>query len=266
VKITLSGLALAYDSRSNEEIRDTPKLRSLAGLRYEDDLCANYLDKEVLDDISISGGAIAIAYDEDNRELRVVSEFWAPRELNELELNALIDDTQGQWSDGIGEACLDEWQEMSGIHIDLTPLGQNRPGGIVAQQVEDGALLPTYAHLPKAYWKGKIDLVQQAVRERADLNSLYDGFTTLGLALQKEDSQIAFMLIEGGADVNLSAPLVQCAYLRDSVEGAKIAHLLISRGASVNAKDVFGRTPLQAARERQRKELIELLVEAGAND
>ena len=203
-------------------------------------------------------------YDEDRTELRVLSEFWAPRELNQNEITALLDDTRGQWSDGIGAACFDQWEEKSGVHLDLSPSG--RSGQVVAHQVEDGRTVPRFAHLPKAYWKGKVEIVQQAVSEKADLNALYDGSTTLCLALQKNDVQTALMLIAGGAEVNLLAPLVRCASLRESADAVKIARALLLRGADVNARDASGTTPLQVARQRQWNELVELLVASGAKD
>ena len=39
MKIMVSGPAVALDSRTAEEIRDTHTLKSLDGLRYQDDLC-----------------------------------------------------------------------------------------------------------------------------------------------------------------------------------------------------------------------------------
>jgi ankyrin repeat protein len=109
-------------------------------------------------------------------------------------------------------------------------------------------------------------IVQQAVSEKADLNAIYDGYTTLRLALQKDDAPTALALIEGGADVNRSIPLIACAGMRDAAAAVRIARLLISRGANVNAEEESGETALHAAKKRKLDELVTLLVEAGAKE
>jgi hypothetical protein len=263
MKITVSGVAIAKNPETNEEVRDTATLKSIHGLRFDDDLCSNYLGKEPLNQISISGGAIAIVYDEIHNQLRVVSEFWAPRQLSDDEVEALKDDTRGQWSDGIGEGCFDSWCEQKNVFLDLSPLEQLEPGGMAVEQSEDGVPAPRFAHLPKVYWyHNAVDLVRQAVSERADLNATYDGFTTLGLALSKNDPDTAILLIEAGADVNRGVPLSDCMKLKDETAAEKIAGMLLSRGADVNAEDVLGRTPLATAQGREK--LVALLRAAGA--
>src|SRR5262245_10935059 len=172
--------------------------------------------------------------------LRVVSEYWSPAALQPDQLQALVDQTLGQWSDGIGEACFDEWSLQSGIHLDLAPFALNNYEKPVAEQVEDGRVVPRFAHLAKAVWKGSLDVVWQAVAEKADLDAVYDGHTALLLAIVWQDAQIALLLIEGGADVHRATvlgttPLMACADLKQPADAVAVATALLARGADVEA-------------------------------
>ena len=269
MKIIVSGPASASHSRTGEIISDAQLLRSLNDLRYDGDLCANYLDHELLNDVSIVGGAIQMAFDPKRGELRVISEYWSPAALTPDQLQALVDQTHGQWCDGIGEACFDEWSLESGIHLDLAPLARDNYQKPTAAQVEDGREVPRFAHLAKAVCQGKLDVVQQAVAEKADLNAVYDGFTALLLAIQRPDAQMALMLIEGGADVNRpnvvgTTPLMACASL-EQPDAVAVAKALLARGANPEARhDMSGKSALDEARRNGQNELAALLMAHGA--
>lgn len=264
MKIIVSGQASACLAQTGEGITDSQSLQALDGLRYDGDLCANYLDHELLNEISIVGGAIQIAFDPRRAELRVISEYWSPAALNPDQLQALVDQTNGQWCDGIGEACFDEWSLQSGIDLDLAPLALDDYRPPVADQIEDGRTVPRFAHLAKAVWNGKLDVVRQAVAEKADLNAIYDGHTALLLAIQRQDAQAALLLIEGGADVNRAnilgtTPLMKCASLEQPSDAVAVARALLARGANVEVRDMSGKTALDEAQENDQKELVALL-------
>jgi hypothetical protein len=264
MKIVLSGTASASDAQTGEVITEAQRLQALHGLQYDGDVCANYLDHQLLNDISIVGGTIQMAFDTQRGELRVVSEFWSPSPLTPDQLQALVDQTLGQWSDGIGEGCFDEWSLQSGIHLDLAPFALDSFEQPVVNQVDDGRLVPRFAHLPKAVWNGRLDVVRQAVAEKADLNAIYDGHTALLLAIRRKDLQAALMLIEGGADVNRSSilgttPLMACASLEQPDDAIALATVLLARGANLETRDMAGKTAVDEAQGRDRKELAALL-------
>ncbi len=265
MKIVVSGPALACDAQTGEAIADTPLLQTLNGLRYDEDACANYLDHELLNDISIVGGAIQMAFDSQRSELRVVSEYWSPAALQSEQLQMLVDQTLEQWSDGIGEACFDEWSLQSGIHLDLAPFALDNYEPPVADQVEDGRAVPRFAHLAKAVWKGRLDVVREAVVEKADLNAIYDGHTALLLAIQRGETQAALLLIEGGANVDHASvlgttPLMACASLKQPADAVAVATALLAKGANLEARDMAGNTALDEARDNHQKELVALLT------
>jgi ankyrin repeat protein len=82
------------------------------------------------------------------------------------------------------------------------------------------------------------------------------------------------ILLAAGADVNVRvspdgpASPNQWTPLHYAAYGGytEIAAALISRGADVNAKDLWGRTPLQCARMQNKSDVVALLLEHGATD
>lgn len=267
MRIIVSGQASAHDSETGEMITDAARLQSLSGLRHDGDLCANYLDHDELNDISIVGGAIEIMHAPHEGGLRVVTEYWSPAELTPDQLQALADQTLGQWSDGIGEGCFDEWSQESGIDLDLAPFTRDDYQEPVAEQAEDGREVPRFAHLAKAVWKGKLDVVQQAVAEKADLNAIYDGHTALLLAIMKKDAAMALLLIEGGADVNRGAvigttPLMACTSLPPA-DALRVAKALVARGCDLDAVNDEGQTAAEIAVNNNQPDLAEFLKTQG---
>ena len=123
----------------------------------------------------------------------------------------------------------------------------------------------------------------------------FDGFTPLGLAVFFGHPEAVTVLLDAGADVNLSSreamkvtPLASASAaqqlkiarlliehganvnaratndftpLHESAASGKIdfAQLLIEHGADVNAKTTDGKTPLDYAREHKQQEMVELL-------
>lgn len=264
MKITVSGLAIAFED--DLEITDPQRLRGLHGLSYEEELIGTYLD-DWLADIGIVGGSLRLIWHDESGQLRVASDFWAPRTLTEQELGALTDATLGQWSDGIGEnGCVDVW----GIFVDMCP-GPPGARDLKVEQVEDGRTVPAPSLLSKAARTGDLEGIRTALANGEAVDTRARGYTPLHLAILYGHSATAIHLIRHGADVNArhidDTPLMFCATARDMVDlkAAQVAHELLVRWAEVNAQDKAQCTALMYARNRGKKELEQMLIKCGAD-
>jgi ankyrin repeat protein len=96
-----------------------------------------------------------------------------------------------------------------------------------------------------------------------------DGFTALHLAVFAEQEEAARVLIEHGADVDARStgaiarvpPLGTAAF----VHSVPLARLLLDAGADVNGRGEGGLTALHTATANGDEELVQLLVERGAD-
>src|SRR4051812_6417593 len=105
MKVTVSGRASVYSNESDEEVDDERVLSYLNGWVYREDTCDMYLDT-TLAELGITGGMIRFAKVNDGR-LRVFTDYWSPQRMSDWDLQRLVDDTLGQWTDGIGENGFD---------------------------------------------------------------------------------------------------------------------------------------------------------------
>ena len=91
-----------------------------------------------------------------------------------------------------------------------------------------------------------------------------DGFTALGLAAYFSNEEIARLLIEKGADVNMPANNGYNVFPIHSAVASgniNITKMLINAGANVNVMQQAGFTPLHAAAQQGNIDLIILLLE-----
>lgn len=98
-----------FDSK-NKRTRKLEHLKLLDGFVADDpeDRLDRYLSPE-LAQIGLTGGVIRCKLDVDTSKLLIITEFDSPRVLTAEELSALLDYTKGQWSDGVGEGCFDQF-------------------------------------------------------------------------------------------------------------------------------------------------------------
>jgi uncharacterized protein len=94
-----------------------------------------------------------------------------------------------------------------------------------------------------------------------------DGFTALHLAAFFGSPAVAVALLDAGADVDaVSQNEMHVAPIHSAVAGRReVALLLVSRGAQVNVRQRHGWTPLHAAAQHGDDELVEALLQAGAD-
>ena len=138
VTITVSGPVVVTDDATDEPITDAKRLAKFDGLHSGKETCSKYHHGEVAD-LGLKGGAVKLVLDAAAKKLRVVSVFTSARKLTAAELRLLVDDTSGQWSDGIGEACFDDVMDKREVFIDLSP---DTGGKVKATQADGGAPAP----------------------------------------------------------------------------------------------------------------------------
>jgi pectate lyase len=136
--------------------------------------------------------------------------------------------------------------------------------GIFELLLQGGAELSMHT----AAYLGDIDKVRSFIEAGASVNGelLPGGTTPLYWAVRKNHKDVAELLIEKGANVQVNfagwTPLHHAARRgnRDMVE------LLITKGADVNAKLRNGKTALSLAKEKGHTEIVELLRRHGAKE
>lgn len=270
--IRISGKAEVYDE-DDEPVRAVSVLRKLHGA-VSDDVCSNYLDDE-LADLDITEGAVRLTYNATAKQLWVVTEYKSPVKLTKSQLKRLVDNTLGQWSDGIGEGCFDKLEDELEVSIDLAPLGQEKD--LHVEQIDTGEKIPkSRMALPKAAREGDLDTVRRLLSEGADTEVRQQQFTPLHLAITYGHADVALELIAHGADINAldplgSDPLMICAMSNgiDDEEAARVARVLLEKGVDARSRrddpDVgVGYTPLYMAKDRKKSKLAKVLREFGA--
>jgi ankyrin repeat protein len=113
------------------------------------------------------------------------------------------------------------------------------------------------------------DITLELIKHGADVNArTHWGQTTLFPAVRCGNIAILRTLLENSADVKLSEKWRQCTVLHEAADRGdlKAISLLIEYGATVDAPDKDGRTPLhEAAKAGKTHEAFFLLIKAGAN-
>jgi hypothetical protein len=275
--VTVSGPVVVTDDATDKPITDPDRLAKFDGLNSGRETCAKY-QHGPLSDLGLKGGQVRLAFDPAKKKLRVVSAFTSPRKLTKDELAELIDDTSGQWSDGIGEGCFDSVMDERKVFIDLSP---DTGGKVTATQADDGKPAPKVSaakasavELVKAAGAGDLPRVKELVAAKAKLDGRgQHGFTPLTAAISGDHTEVALFLIDAGADVaakdKLDGTPLKWAAIRSGWvkrhQNAKLAAALLGKGAKVDARDKEGATPLMWACNRGAAKLVALLVERGAD-
>ncbi|MCP6727380.1 MAG: hypothetical protein KJI69_05225 [Patescibacteria group bacterium] len=119
--ITITGEAKVLTEQDNKELVGGA-LSKLDGI--SDDACfSDYFHdrygedegQESLIKAGVSGGYLVFVYDKELEKLFAETSYDCPRELTKEEQKVLVEYTQGQWSDGIGEGF--EQREVDGVYI-----------------------------------------------------------------------------------------------------------------------------------------------------
>jgi uncharacterized protein len=269
MRIRISGPVAVIDAQSQAPVTDPVRLKMLDGLVYADEKISDYFGGgEVdLDEIGVTGGDLRLVYDNARGSLQVVSEFLSPRKLESHELQSLVEETIGQWSDGIGEGIDDQWEESHRVLIDIDFGDEARPPQV--EQFDDGAPAkpPRKTPLHSAAEKGDTAKLQKLIAKGGSLDPRdKHGMTPLHLAILSGHAEAALLLIEHGADVTATtdegAGAITFACMK-KLESVVVA--LLDRGCDVDFRDGDGATPLMWAANRGSLPLLELLLARGAD-
>lgn len=131
----------------------------------------------------------------------------------------------------------------------------------------------TFSALTAAADRGLFDIVKLLINHGVHIS----GQGALAAATGNGHTEIVHYLIEKGADVDEvgvrdfgdrrrmdqeGAPLHKAASRGD----VAMAKYLVEKGANTNSRDRLGRTPLEQAKEKRQKEVIEYLESIGTVD
>lgn len=276
---------MVTDDATSQLLADPKKVRKVVKLWHKEvgDLMSDYLDID-WEEIGITGGDLRLTLDPSGKTFLVVSTFKAPRKLTKAELARLVEETTGQWSDGLGEGCFDDPADEIGVTIDL--LQRKKP---TAVQVDDGK--PVKAKKPPS---AKAKLVEEFARaaDAGDLDLVKDllaagvapdarnknGVTALYCAAAEGRGPVVGALLAAGADVNATMTKGSCkgttalngaAMYADKVKdkNVAVAKRLLGAGADPNIvpTETDTKTPLSWAVRNHATRLVEVLLAAGAD-
>jgi ankyrin repeat protein len=113
---------------------------------------------------------------------------------------------------------------------------------------------------------GDTDLVEALIGHGAVLDDASAGETALHASIAERHGDVARLLINKGANVNLKnmSERTPLHFLAAFMDDRDLAELLISRGADINAVDKDGHTPLSFATKAGNKQVEEALRTRGA--
>lgn len=291
VIITITGIALVTDDETGKSLRDPARLARIAALKETRETISQYFDAETAE-LGVKGGDIRLTTDSSGKRFYVQSTFKAARPLTKGELALVVEETTGQWSDGIGEHCFDDAATKYKVTIDLLQRGSRAPK---VEQVGDGKPMKLKKppapsaelaeKLTKAAAEGNSKAVDELLAAGADPNKRNKRGELPLSSVSKWPWQpgrrptmssvrmpIVEALLAAGANPNATnkdgTTSLFCAAVW--AEGSRdqnfpIARRLIAAGADPNITPKKNHAPLTWAVIRGGPKFVRLLLDAGAD-
>ncbi len=277
----------------NKRTKDPVDLKLLDGFMHTDDSLLEYADDFGL---TLSGGFVRCELDKQTKKLFIITDYDSPVEISKSDLKRIKDDTVGQWSDGVGEGCFDDFCETSGFGVEtcLSKVIVSQTKGLAKtpstwkpdqKKLVGGWKKAMVKNQPKgskkefkdlllAIYNNKIRKVESLLG-KVNLNHwqnlsggdsyLVEGQTPLTCAVEQGHSKLACLLLDHGAEPEFpredeDAP-IHCCKNKECVK------LILDSGVSASAKSKKYDSGLPLHREciLNDKESVKLLIKHGAN-
>jgi len=269
VKMKVITPARAMWAANDELITERSVLRLLDGVKAfgddDDPGMAVHLDEDMID-AGIVGGDVGFSYSFPSG-LRVNAVFWAPVRLAPLLLERLIVFTLSQWSDGAGEGGFDVSTEAGKL---IVLADESRENARLLEQ-EDAREVPMPSKVAICAREGDQTGLLAALNAGEAVDGVLAGYRALHLAITCGHVEIVRCLVNRGADVNAAtwlgdSPLHLCAVANalSDEDSARIARVLLERGARSDAIDRGRHTVAELAEIRDKPLLRALVKGSGA--
>lgn len=147
-----------------------------------------------------------------------------------------------------------------GVHLDMVKYLVEKGADVNAE--DNNKVVPLHSLATR----NSAEAMEILIAKGANVDAAsYGGNTALHYAGMNDAADAAAVLVKKGADLEIKegygrTPLILCARERG---GPKTIKVLLEGGADVNAYDKFGSTALELAAWRGKKEVIDLLLDAG---
>ncbi|MDX1928283.1 MAG: ankyrin repeat domain-containing protein [Pirellulaceae bacterium] len=266
MRITLRGPAMAVGA-DDQPITDAKLLRQFSGLKSGES-CVEYFTQP-LNEIHFEGGQLEFVFDESLQQLAIQTVYFTPRELKKKDLKALIDETCGQWSDGIGENGLMAQENPEIYLMAVFPLNDSN---FSVEQIDDGTVVkaPRKSPLFAAAMKGDTAKLKKLLSTGEDVHARdRERATPLIVAVQNNQLEAVQLLIDAKSELNTGNKMGSTAVLIAAMFGrAEILEALLKAGADPNycdPNDYSEHPPLHLACNRGQFDCVKLLVQYGAS-
>ncbi|MFO0944188.1 MAG: ankyrin repeat domain-containing protein [Pirellulales bacterium] len=266
MRITLKGPGVAVGA-DDEPISDVDLLRKFSGVKSAES-CVEYFS-EPLSEIYFEGGYLEFDFDEALQQLAIKTVYHTPRELKKKEMNALIDQTIGQWSDGIGENGIEAQVDPVVYLMAVFPLEES---SFSVEQVDDGVVVkaPRKSPLFAAAKSGDTGKIEKLLSAGEDVNARdREKSTPLIVAVQHNQLEAVRVLIAAKSAMNTGNKFGSTPVLIAAMHGhTEILEVLLKAGADPNycdPKDYSEHPPLHLACNREQFTCVKMLVQHGAS-